>query len=84
MEQLAENFIPEYADVLCALIGAKFILFGGDPKETSQLVHNLFMHRVDNKFPIFKEMKNFYSNIWNANTYSRIYKLHYLVEHRNN
>jgi hypothetical protein len=25
MLDIAENFIPEYANVLCALIGAKFI-----------------------------------------------------------
>jgi hypothetical protein len=39
------------------------------------------MLNKDNRFPIFKEMKSFYSNLWNANPYSRILKLHYSVEH---
>jgi hypothetical protein len=39
------------------------------------------MHNKDNRFPVFKEMKSFYTNLWNANPYSKILKLHYSVEH---
>ena len=81
MSDIAENFIPEYSNVLLGLIGAKFIQSTGDLKETSELAQFLLMHNSDNRFPIFTEMKNFYSNLWNANSYSRILKLHYSVEH---
>jgi hypothetical protein len=30
MEKIAEKFLPEYADVSCALIGAIYILSSGD------------------------------------------------------
>jgi hypothetical protein len=39
------------------------------------------MHNKEYRFPEFKEMKKFYSNLWNANSYSRTLKLHYTVEH---
>ena len=38
------------------------------------------MHHKDNRFPVFKEMKEFYTKLWNANPYSKILKLHYSVE----
>ena len=83
MSDIAENFIPEYSNVLLGLIGAKFIQSIGNLKETSELAEFLLMHNSDkdSRFPIFTEMKNFYSNLWNANSYSRILKLHYSVEH---
>ena len=47
MEKIAENSLSEYADVSCALIASNYILSSGDLNKTSQLVQNLFMHRVD-------------------------------------
>jgi hypothetical protein len=81
MQEIAENFIPEYGNILQALIGAKFIQSIGNLKETSELAQFLLMHNRDYRFPIFKEMKTFYSNLWNANPFSKILKLHYSVEH---
>ena len=56
MIDIAENFIPEYATILQALIGAKFIQSIGNLKETSQLAQYLLMHNKDHRFPVFKEM----------------------------
>jgi hypothetical protein len=81
MSEIAENFIPEYATILQALIGAKFIQSIGNLRETSEIAQYLLMHNKEYRFPVFKEMKAFYSNLWNANPFSRILKLHYSVEH---
>jgi hypothetical protein len=81
MNEITENFVPEYSNILCGLIGARFIQSIGNLKETSEIAQFLLMHDKEYRFPEFKEMKNFYSNLWNANSYSRTLKLHYTVEH---
>jgi hypothetical protein len=43
MAEIAENFVPEFANILLALIGAKFIQSIGSLKETSGLVQYLLM-----------------------------------------
>jgi hypothetical protein len=80
MAEIAENFVPEFANILLALIGAKFIQSIGSLKYTSELAQYLLMHHKDYRFPVFKEMKEFYNKLWNANPYSKILKLHYSVE----
>ena len=37
MIEIGENFVPEYANVLLGLIGAKFIESIGNLKETSEI-----------------------------------------------
>ena len=81
MSDITENFVPEYANVLCALVGAKLIESIGNLKETSELAQYLLMHKQEYRFPLFKEMKKFYTDIWNSKSYSRVLKLHYSVEH---
>jgi hypothetical protein len=81
MNEIAENFIPEFSNILCGLIGAQFIQSIGNLKETSEIAQFLLTHNKEYRFPEFKEMKNFYSNFWNANSYSKTLKLHYTVEH---
>jgi hypothetical protein len=44
MADIAETFVPEYANVLSALIGAKLLESNGNLKETSELAQFLLMH----------------------------------------
>ena len=56
MLDIAENFVPEYSDVLLALIWAKYINSNGNLKETSEIAQDLLMHNQNNKFPEFKKI----------------------------
>jgi hypothetical protein len=56
MIEIAENFVPEYANVLCGLIGARFIKSIGNLRETSEIAQFLLMNNKENRFPKFKEM----------------------------
>ncbi len=78
MLDIAENFVPEYSDVLLALIGAKFINSNGNLKETSEIAQDLLMHNQNNKFPEFKNIYDF-TNQWNKKPYSKILNFHYKV-----
>ncbi len=53
MIDVAENFVPEYAHVLCALLGTKIIVSNGNLKESSELAERLLMHKEKFQFPIF-------------------------------
>lgn len=80
MIDIAEKFVPEYANILNALVGATFIASKCDTEKTCEMAKYLLQHNTEFKFPVFYEMNNFFSEIWNAKKYSRIMKLHYTVD----
>lgn len=80
MNEIAERFVPEYANILNAIIGSTFIKNCGSLPETIKITEFLLTHSLENKFPLFSEMKSFYADIWNAKPYSRVLRLHFTVD----
>ncbi len=80
MYDIAEKFVPEYSNVLNAIIGATFIKHIGNLQEAFKCAEFLLQHDVENRFPIFSEMKIFYSEIWYSKPYSQVLRLHFTVD----
>ena len=80
MFEIAENFVPEYAIVLNAIVGATFIASNCDIEETTKMANYLLQHDSKNKFPVIPEYKVFLRDHWLNKKYSRILKLHYTVD----
>ncbi len=79
MHDIAEKFVPEYSDVLNAIVGATFIKSKGDLKETKKWAEFLLLSKNENRFPQFSEMEAFYSNTWFSKPYSQVLRLFFTV-----
>lgn len=80
MLQIAENFVPEFSNILCAFVGATYIVSNCDFEATTNMSNHLLQHDPQTKFPLFSDMTNFYSNFWLDKKYSKVLKLHFTVD----
>lgn len=53
MKLIAESFIPEYSNILNAIVGATYIAKNCDLVETSKMAKYLLSHDTHKKFPVY-------------------------------